>query len=169
MGVLTDKINAANTLGRENLAEKGVELPEAATTYEIMQGIANVESGGAKSYADMVYEHFGVSKEEYPYLFIAHDISSNRSNIELSFAKTFSQSSGGTIMLTDFLRAEKGSISPNCEDTTERVVYLTMAYLGATNLTPTASGYVVHSTRDNTYTNTEIELTNPDKYTLITI
>lgn len=35
-------INSANALGRSNLAEKGVELPENATTYEIMQGIASI-------------------------------------------------------------------------------------------------------------------------------
>lgn len=44
---LKTKILNANTLGRQNLAEKGVQLPETATTYEIMQGIGNISSGGA--------------------------------------------------------------------------------------------------------------------------
>lgn len=43
---LKSQIENANALGRANLAEKGVELPESATTYEIMQGIANALSGG---------------------------------------------------------------------------------------------------------------------------
>lgn len=43
---LRTQIENANTLGRANLAEKGVELPESATTYEIMQGIADISAGG---------------------------------------------------------------------------------------------------------------------------
>lgn len=42
MGALSDRLTAANALGRENLADKGVELPESATTYDIMQGIADI-------------------------------------------------------------------------------------------------------------------------------
>lgn len=53
MSKLTDKINSINELGRANLAEKGVDIPESATTYEIMQSIAEVSSGGA-SYTSVV-------------------------------------------------------------------------------------------------------------------
>ena len=35
-----------NILGIANLAEKGVELPDDATTYEIMQRIIDIPSGG---------------------------------------------------------------------------------------------------------------------------
>ena len=42
---LKTQIENANALGRTNLAAKGVELPETATTYEIMQGIGDVSSG----------------------------------------------------------------------------------------------------------------------------
>lgn len=42
---LKTQIENANALGRTNLANKGVELPETATTYEIMQGIAEVANG----------------------------------------------------------------------------------------------------------------------------
>lgn len=38
-------IENANTLGKGNLLEKGVSLPETATTYEIMQGIAEISAG----------------------------------------------------------------------------------------------------------------------------
>ena len=38
-----DQIKAANNIGRVNLAEKGVTLPETATTCEIMQSITNVD------------------------------------------------------------------------------------------------------------------------------
>lgn len=40
------QIENANALGRQNLTDKGVEVPEAATTYEIMQSIANVDVAG---------------------------------------------------------------------------------------------------------------------------
>ena len=40
------KLIEVNEVGRANLLAKGVELPENATTEEIMQGIANIESGG---------------------------------------------------------------------------------------------------------------------------
>lgn len=49
MNILSEKIIAANTLGKTNLIEKGVTLFEDATTYEIMQGIADVPSSGGGS------------------------------------------------------------------------------------------------------------------------
>ena len=39
------QIENANALGRANLSEKGVSVNEDATTYEIMQSIAEVQSG----------------------------------------------------------------------------------------------------------------------------
>ncbi len=42
------KIKKVNALGRKNLTEKGVELPENATTYEIMQGIGYVSNDSAE-------------------------------------------------------------------------------------------------------------------------
>lgn len=39
------QIENANALGRENLVEKGVEVSADATTYEIMQGIAEISAG----------------------------------------------------------------------------------------------------------------------------
>lgn len=64
------QIETANALGRSNLAEKGVALPEGATTYEIMERIADVSAGGGefKSYADKIYEYYGLDKAAYPYL-----------------------------------------------------------------------------------------------------
>lgn len=44
---LKTQIENANALGRTNLSEKGVELPETATTYEIMSKIAEISGGGA--------------------------------------------------------------------------------------------------------------------------
>lgn len=64
---LKQQVVNANTLGRTNLAEKGVEVPETATTYEIMQGIKDV-SGGSKSYADAIYEYYNIDKVAYPCL-----------------------------------------------------------------------------------------------------
>ena len=43
---LKTQIENANALGRTNLSEKGVELPETATTYEIMSKIAEISGGG---------------------------------------------------------------------------------------------------------------------------
>lgn len=48
MGALIDAINTNNTLGRQNLSDKGVELPETATTYDIMSAIAEIEGGGTE-------------------------------------------------------------------------------------------------------------------------
>lgn len=43
---LKTQIKNANALGRTNLSLKGVELPETATTYEIMNKIAEINGGG---------------------------------------------------------------------------------------------------------------------------
>lgn len=83
MGRLTDAVNRNNALGRDNLAEKGVELSEAATNHEIMQGIAEVSGGEFKSFADKTYERFGIDKVAYPYLAIGV-LSSNSTYIEFS-------------------------------------------------------------------------------------
>ncbi len=48
----------ANSLGISNLSEKGVELSESATTYEIMQGIADIitgKSSGGVEYKNIIY------------------------------------------------------------------------------------------------------------------
>ena len=39
---IKDAINSANTLGRTNLAEKGVTVDDTATTYQIMQKISEL-------------------------------------------------------------------------------------------------------------------------------
>jgi hypothetical protein len=56
---LVEKINNANALGRQNLGDKGVSVPETATTYEIMQNIANIIVGGGSgdivSFTDITY------------------------------------------------------------------------------------------------------------------
>ncbi len=55
---LCEKINNANALGRQNLTDKGVEVSADATTYEIMQSIADIVIGGGGSsisYTDIVY------------------------------------------------------------------------------------------------------------------
>ena len=56
---LKTQIANANALGRTNLAEKGVELLVSATTYDIMQSIADVSSGGGVSYTSIVYNNDG--------------------------------------------------------------------------------------------------------------
>lgn len=45
----------------------------------------------------------------------------------------------------------------------------TIAHLPASSLTTTASGWVNHSTGDNTYTNTEVEGASAEKYTFVMI
>ena len=44
---IKNQIQTANAIGRENLAKKGVEIAENATTAEIMKGIKNIVAGGA--------------------------------------------------------------------------------------------------------------------------
>lgn len=43
---LKTQIENANALGRQNLTDKGVEVEETATTYDIMSKIAEVSGGG---------------------------------------------------------------------------------------------------------------------------
>ena len=50
---IKDAINIANTLGRTNLAEKGVTVDDTATTYQIMQKISEVSTG--VEYTNIVY------------------------------------------------------------------------------------------------------------------
>ena len=40
------KLLNANALGRQNLTDKGIEIPESATTYEIMSKISEISGGG---------------------------------------------------------------------------------------------------------------------------
>jgi hypothetical protein len=54
MGTLTDRISSANALGRQNLSDIGVNVPDDATTYDIMQSIADI-SGGGSQYTSIVY------------------------------------------------------------------------------------------------------------------
>ncbi len=51
---LKAKIENANALGIANLGRKGVEVPESATTYEIMQSIAEIVSDGSE-YTTIVF------------------------------------------------------------------------------------------------------------------
>ncbi len=51
---LKTQIENANALGIANLTGKGVEIPGSATTYEIMQSIAQIIGGGVR-YTDIVY------------------------------------------------------------------------------------------------------------------
>ena len=50
---IRDAINNANTLGRTNLAEKGITVDNTATTYQIMQKISEVSTG--TEYTNIVY------------------------------------------------------------------------------------------------------------------
>lgn len=45
---IKEQIENANALGRQNLTEKGVTIPENATTYEIMKNIKNVSGSSAE-------------------------------------------------------------------------------------------------------------------------
>lgn len=49
------QIENANALGRQNLSDKGVVVAETATTYEIMNAIAEVSGGGGTEYSSIVY------------------------------------------------------------------------------------------------------------------
>lgn len=54
MGVLTEKIEAANAVGIANLNDKGVELGEDATTYEIMSAIGEISSGDTEELEQLI-------------------------------------------------------------------------------------------------------------------
>ena len=55
------QIQNANALGRQNLTEKGVTIPENATSYEIMKSIADVSGGGSPSIDENGIVTFGGS------------------------------------------------------------------------------------------------------------
>lgn len=54
------QIENANALGVANLTGKGVEISETATTYEIMQGIADISSGGGTEELEQLIDNSGV-------------------------------------------------------------------------------------------------------------
>jgi hypothetical protein len=90
------QIENANALGRQNLKDKGVSIEETATTYEIMSKISEITAGEAEtSLADMVYNRYGVSKEEYPYLDIRYIPKYER--VYIYFTKSIRCVSGTTI------------------------------------------------------------------------
>lgn len=51
---LKTQIENTNALGRTNLANKGVELPETATTYDIMKKIGEVKTEQTESAKSIV-------------------------------------------------------------------------------------------------------------------
>ena len=53
---LKTQIEAVNALGRTNLAEKGVEVSDSATTYDIMNSIVNIEGVNTSiEYSNIIY------------------------------------------------------------------------------------------------------------------
>lgn len=54
------QIENANSLGRQNLSEKGVVVAENATTREIMNAIAEVSSGGSTEELETLIDNSGV-------------------------------------------------------------------------------------------------------------
>ena len=57
---LKTKVKNANALGVANLIEKGVAVDENATTYEIMQSIADVLGGGGTEELENLIDQSGV-------------------------------------------------------------------------------------------------------------
>ena len=80
------KLLNANALGRTNLANKGVELPETATTYEIMQGISNISSGGGASEGNYA--------KAFNTLYSASFMNSNLERIDFYIANPFTSHNG---------------------------------------------------------------------------
>ena len=58
------QIENANSLGRQNLSDKGVEVNADATTYEIMQGIAEVSGEGSTEEIETLIDNSGVLDTE---------------------------------------------------------------------------------------------------------
>lgn len=52
---LKSQVQSANALGIANLVEKGVDISEDATTYEIMQRIADVIGGSSANYKSITF------------------------------------------------------------------------------------------------------------------
>ena len=80
---LTSKIKAANDLGITKLSEKGVTVPDTATTYEIMQNIGNIEAGDSGSY-DEGYADGQQDKEDW--FWDVYQKNGNRNTYEYAYA-----------------------------------------------------------------------------------
>lgn len=68
---IKQKIENANALGVANLTEKGVEISEDATTYEIMQNIAQISTGEADTFYNDFWDNYqeNGNKTDYSYAF----------------------------------------------------------------------------------------------------
>lgn len=60
---IIDAINTNNTLGRQNLRDKGVVVAENATTYEIMSAIADVSGGGSASTEQSISDFWNIYQD----------------------------------------------------------------------------------------------------------
>ena len=105
---LKTQIQNANTLGRTNLSEKGVELPETATTYEIMQGIGNISSGGGGASE-------GNYKEVFNALYNASLMNSDIERIDFYIGNPFT-SHNGFFRGTSKLKYVKGVNTSSSKD-----------------------------------------------------
>ncbi len=170
---LKAQIEDANALGVTNLAEKGVVVAENATTYEIMQGIAEISTSGGggdtTDYEAMIYEHFGVDKAEYPYLFFYHWNNNNRGTLEVYFAKTFELTSTGVISFQEHLNIEQGSIYPPVLDDTKSVACGVVALLNPAHLKTVASGWVDSKDNNNVTTYTNVVVGETTRYSMVVI
>lgn len=58
------QLKQVNSIGIENLAEKGVTLPEGLTTCEIMKRIADIVSGGGEDFCRGLELFYELGEEE---------------------------------------------------------------------------------------------------------
>lgn len=111
--------------------------------------LSNAKVGGAVVYSDMVYEHFGVDKAEYPYLFFYHWNNSNRGDMAVYFTKDFALNESGAIIFNEHLTATQSSIYPPVQENAMSVLCGVIALLSPTALTTATSGWVRSNGKKN--------------------
>lgn len=171
---LKAQIEDANALGVTNLAEKGVVVAENATTYEIMQGISEISTSGGSGdvidYEDMIYEHFGVDKAEYPCLFFYHWNNSNRGTLNVYFSKTFELTEKGLIRMPECLTVSQSSIYPPVIETVLSVTCGIIALINPALLkTVTTESSVQSFDNSSVTTYTNVDVGKTDRYSNIVV
>lgn len=149
---LTDKLIAIGNAVREKNG-----TTELIPLVDMPQAILDI-SGGGMDYEDMIYEHFGVDKEEYPYLFFYHWNNNNRGDMAVYFTKDFALNSSGTITFNEHLTATQGSIYPPVQENAMSVLCGVVALFSPTALKTASSGWV----RSNGIKNYVVTCTNVD-------
>ena len=158
---LLDEANAKTT-------KTDADITTAVSTLIEGYGVGDSGGGSTKTYADQLYEFYGINKEEYPYLLVQDfgtQLDSGKKMVFVYFVKTITKEADTRIWMYDCLRGFDMNYTPQnwSEDITEFVgqvierITSANAYVDKTffddNSTTLNYGYTM-------YVNFDIELNN---------